>query len=139
LKDYEKQIKDEAMKLGEDTTLLEYLRIYIFKYLSINTDNTKYLLNTYLNLKRGEGIYLGRSLLENIFENVNRDDVLEIKKTFQRADSPEKRIILRIMHYKLNKDEFNVFIKNISLTEPDPWIGIIFDEKIKEKTKENLK
>ena len=58
LKDYEKQIKDEAMKLGEDTTLLEYLRIYIFKYLSINTDNTKYLLNTYLNLKRGEGIYL---------------------------------------------------------------------------------
>lgn len=139
LKDYEKQIKDEVMKLGEDTTLLEYLRIYIFKYLSSNTDNTKYLLNTYLNLKRGEGIYLGRSLLENIFENVNRDDVLEIKKTFQRADSSEKRIILRIMHYKLNKDEFNVFIKNISLTEPDPWIEIIFDEKIKEKTKENLK
>ena len=71
---------------------------------------------------------------QNILHNV-----LEIKKTFQRADSPEKRIILRIMHYKLNKDEFNVFIKNISLTEPDPWIEIIFDEKIKEKTKEYLK
>lgn len=131
LTDYEKIIQDEIMKLGNDPTLLEYLKIFIFKYLSNNTSNTKYLLNIYLNLKRGEGIYLGRFLLENIFEHLNRDDVLEIKRTFQRADPAEKRIILRIMHYKLNKNEFNVFIKNISLTEPDPWIEIIFREKIK--------
>lgn len=133
LQKYEEKIKSEIKSIGNDESLLEYLRVYIFKYLSAIEDNNKYLLNTYLNLKRGEGIYLGRALLECIFKNIDRNDVLEIKKCFQRADPFEKRIILRIMHYKLNKDEFNVFFKNISLTEDDPWLDIIYTEKIKQE------
>lgn len=124
-------INNNVIELGKDSSLLEYLRIFIFRFLANKEDNKKFILETYLNLKRGEGIYLGRALLEDLSLYLNRDDVLEIKKGFQRADPPEKRIILRLMHYKLNKDEFNVFIKNISLTENDSWIQLIYNEKIR--------
>ena len=124
-------INNNIINLVQDSSLLEYLRVYIFRFLAKNEVNKKFLLETYLNLRRGEGIYLGRALLEDLSQYLDRDDVLEIKKGFQRADASEKRIILRLMHYKLNKDEFNVFVKNISLTENDPWIQVIFNETIR--------
>lgn len=122
------KIEGEIKDLSEDSSLLEYLRIYIFRFLADNTKCTKHLLNVFLNLKRGEGIYLGRSILENIGSNLNRNDVLEIKKGYQRADATEKRIILKIMKQKLNPKEFKAFYKNISLIETDPWLSIIESE-----------
>ena len=124
-------INNNIINLVQDSSLLEYLRVYIFRFLAKNEVNKKFLLETYLNLRRGEGIYLGRALLEDLSQYLDRDDVLEIKKGFQRADASEKRIILRLMHHKLNKDEFNVFVKNISLTENDPWIQVIYNETIR--------
>ena len=124
-------INNNIINLVQDSSLLEYLRVYIFRFLAKNEINKKFLLETYLNLRRGEGIYLGRALLEDLSQYLDRDDVLEIKKGFQRADASEKRIILRLMHHKLNKDEFNVFVKNISLTENDPWIQVIYNETIR--------
>lgn len=124
------KIEGEIIDLSEDSSLLEYLRIYIFRFLAGNTNCTKHLLNVFLNLKRGEGIYLGRSILENIGSNLDRNNVLEIKKGYQRADATEKRIILKIMKQKLNPKEFKAFYKNISLIETDPWLSIIASDSM---------
>lgn len=122
------EIEEVVKELSNDSSLLEYLRIYILRFLAGNIQCTKHLLNIFLNLKRGEGIYLGRSILENIGLNLNRNDVLEIKKGYQRADATEKRIILKIMKQKLNPKEFKAFYKNISLVETDPWLPIIVSD-----------
>ena len=85
----------------------------------------KVVINSYYQLKRSEGVYLGRAILECIENYVIRDDLLEIKKDFVRADSAEKRQILKLLKLKLNENEFNAFYKNISLNDNDPWYDLI--------------
>lgn len=119
------KFRNTIFETGKDSSLLEYLRIYIFRFLSNSDSYTKEILNVYLNLKRSEGVYLGRSILESIGSSLSRDDLLEIKNGFIRADKSEKRIILLLLRKKLTKDEFNIFLKNISLTEDEPWFDLI--------------
>ena len=119
------EFRNTIFETGKDSSLLEYLRIYIFRFLSNSDSYTKEILNVYLNLKRSEGVYLGRSILESIGSSLSRDDLLEIKNGFIRADKSEKRIILLLLRKKLTKDEFNIFLKNISLTEDEPWFDLI--------------
>jgi len=85
-------------------------------------------------LKRSEGVYLGRAILECIESSVNKDDLLEIKKDLIRADPAEKRQILKLLKMKLNENEFNVFYKNMSLNDNDPWYDFIAKMKIDRPT-----
>jgi len=87
--------------------------------------NKKPIMDCYSNLRRSEGVYLGRAILESIQSLVSREDVLKIKSDFTRADRAEKRQIIKIMRTHLNPSEFNAFYKNISLNEEDIWYSLI--------------
>lgn len=113
-------------ELIQNSSVLEYLRIYIVRFL-VNEEflNKKLIMECYSNLKRSEGVYLGRAILESIQRLVSREDVLQIKSDFTRADRAEKRQILKILRIHLNSSEFNAFYKNISLNESDVWYPFI--------------
>lgn len=126
LKVYKNLIIETIIELANDSSILEYLRIYVIRFLSNEIFlSKKVVINSYYQLKRSEGVYLGRAVLECIENYVIRDDLLEIKKDFVRADSAEKRQILKLLKLKLNENEFNAFYKNISLNDNDPWYDLI--------------
>ncbi len=126
LKVYKNLIIETIIELANDSSILEYLRIYVIRFLSNEIFlSKKVVINSYYQLKRSEGVYLGRAILECIENYVIRDDLLEIKKDFVRADSAEKRQILKLLKLKLNENEFNAFYKNISLNDNDPWYDLI--------------
>jgi hypothetical protein len=126
LKVYKNLIIETIIELANDSSILEYLRIYVIRFLSNEIFlSKKVVINSYYQLKRSEGVYLGRAVLECIETYVIRDDLLEIKKDFVRADSAEKRQILKLLKLKLNENEFNAFYKNISLNDNDPWYDLI--------------
>ena len=126
LKVYKNLIIETIIELANDSSILEYLRIYVIRFLSNEIFlSKKVVINSNYQLKRSEGVYLGRAVLECIENYVIRDDLLEIKKDFVRADSAEKRQILKLLKLKLNENEFNAFYKNISLNDNDPWYDLI--------------
>lgn len=112
--------------LIKNPSILEYLRIYIIRFLAHDEFlNKSLIMECYSNLKRSEGVYLGRAILESIENIVSREDVLQIKRDFTRADRAERRQILKILRLHLNASEFNTFYKNISLNESDVWYPMI--------------
>lgn len=135
LKSCKEIIIETVIDLANDSSILEYLRIYVIRFLSSEAFlSKKVVVNSYYQLKRSEGVYLGRAVLECIENYVNRDDLLEIKKDFIRADPAEKRQILKLLKLKLNENEFNVFYKNISLNDTDLWYEFIAKMKIDHRT-----
>lgn len=135
LKSSKEIIIETIIDLVNDSSILEYLRIYVIRFLSSEVFlSKKVVVNSYYQLKRSEGVYLGRAVLECIENYVNRDDLLEIKKDFIRADPAEKRQILKLLKLKLNENEFNVFYKNISLNDNDPWYDFIAKMKMGHRT-----
>lgn len=135
LKNSKEIIIETIIDLVNDSSILEYLRIYVIRFLSSEVFlSKKVVVNSYYQLKRSEGVYLGRAVLECIENYVNRDDLLEIKKDFIRADPAEKRQILKLLKLKLNENEFNVFYKNISLNDNDPWYDFIAKMKMGHRT-----
>jgi len=131
LKDHKDLIIKTVIELANDSNILEYLRIYVIRFLSNEVFlSKKVVINSYYQLKRSEGVYLGRAILECIENYVIRDDLLEIKKDFVRADSAEKRQILKLLKLKLNESEFNAFYKNISLNDNDLWYDFIAKMKM---------
>lgn len=135
LKNYKDLIIETVIELANDSNILEYLRIYVIRFLSNEVFlSKKVVINSYYQLKRSEGVYLGRAVLECIENYVTRDDLLEIKKDFVRADSAEKRQILKLLKLKLNENEFNAFYKNISLNDNDPWYDFIAKMKMDHRT-----
>jgi len=130
LSDYKETIVQNIQELIQNPNVLEYLRIYIVRFLVHEEfQNKKLIMECYSNLKRSEGVYLGRAILESIQKLVSREDVLQIKSDFIRADRAEKRQILKILRVHLNEGEFNAFYKNISLNEDDVWYPFIQKEK----------
>jgi hypothetical protein len=135
LKDYKGVIIETVIELANDSSVLEYLRIYVIRFLSNEVFlSKKVVINSYYQLKRSEGAYLGRAVLECIENYVIRDELLEIKKDFIRADPAEKRQILKLLKLKLNENEFNAFYKNISLNDNDPWYDFIAKMKMDHRT-----
>lgn len=127
---FKERIVQNVEELIQNPSILEYLRIYIVRFL-VNEEflNKKLVMTCYSNLKRSEGFYLGRAILESIENIVSREDVLQIKGDFTRADRAEKRQILKILRIHLNASEFGAFSKNISLNENDVWFSFIQKEK----------
>lgn len=130
LGDHKDIIIKNVEELIQSQTILEYLRIYAVRFF-VHEDfmNKKLVMDCYSNLRRSEGVYLGRAILESIQGLVSREDVLLIKSDFTRADRAEKRQILKIMRTHLNTSEFNAFYKNISLNEDDVWHSLIYKAK----------
>ena len=132
LKDHVDILIPTIVELANDSNILEYLRIYILRFLSVSTFlSKKTVIDSYHRLKRGEGAYLGRAILECLNDIVDRDDLLEIKNDFIRADPAEKRQILKLLKQTFNNNEFSAFYKNISLNDDDVWYIYIAYKKEK--------
>lgn len=126
LGDHKGLIIKNVEELIKSSTILEYLRIYAVRFFAHDDFlNKKLVMDCYSNLRRSEGVYLGRAILESIQSLVSREDVLQIKSDFTRADRAEKRQIIKIMRTHLSPNEFNAFYKNISLNEDDIWYSLI--------------
>lgn len=108
----------------------EYILVYIVKFLGQGKFQDKnILLKLFRSLKRNQGNYIGRSILEQLESCVSRGDTLELKDYYVRADKWEKRQIARIVYNHLTLDERRPFFKNINAIDDDIFIKEIMKEK----------
>lgn len=131
---------DFATKLNKKKYLPEYIAIALIRILGTDgfQDGTT-LFNYFRALRRNAGAYIGRALLDALESVVSRGQVLEIRRYFARADSWEKRQIVRIVDKYLHEDEKRPWLKNIKIQELEDLFLIesITPSKIKPFRKKN--
>lgn len=129
-------------QLGEITATLsywmdrsntpEFISIYVARLLgSPSISEKEKLMNVFRNLKRNDGSYIGRVILEQLFPHIGRSEVVEIRDYFTRADPFERRIIARMVDAHLTQGEKRPFFKNALLQYNDPFMATIYDLKSK--------
>lgn len=113
------QIKNRFSKrLRSGRYIPEYVKISIVQLLGYDDFEDKDTLFTmFRELKRNAGAYIGRSLLDALEPFVTRNEVLEIRSYFSRADAWEKRQIVRIVDMHLSDEEKRPWLKNIRTQE----------------------
>ena len=116
-------ILNEFFEWLNDTNMQEYLLISIVKLFDArNTEEKKKLFNFFKNLKRNSGIYIGRTILEQIGTNLSRGELLELKDYYLRADCWEKRQIVNMILNGLSYPENRPFIKDLKINCNDYFI-----------------
>jgi hypothetical protein len=112
-------IRDKfANRLKSRRHLPEYITLEIVRLLGTSGyEDKKPLLDFFRELRRNQGAYIGRVLLDALEEQVTRGEVLEIRRYFERADSWEKRQIVRIVNKHLSEDEKRPWMKNVLMQE----------------------
>lgn len=104
----------------------EYIQVYLVRIYSNSIfENNGILLNTFRNLKRNSGDYIGRALLESLDGKLSRGELLEIRDYYYRADKWEERQILKMISHGLSKGEKRAFFKDIKIHEDDYFINKI--------------
>lgn len=104
----------------------EYIQVYLVRiYSNPLFENKEILLNSFRNLKRNSGDYIGRVLLESLDGKLSRGEVLEIRDYYYRADKWEERQILKMINSSLSKGEKRAFFKDIKIHEDDYFINKI--------------
>lgn len=112
-----------------DNNTPEYILISIVKMFdSKNIKERKKLFNFFKNLKRNSGIYIARTVLEQVDGNLSRGEILELKDYFLRADCWEKRQIVKIVLNGLSFQENRPFIKDLKINCNDYFIIEMVDE-----------
>lgn len=115
----------------EDSNASEFILVYIVRFLGTGKfKNKEFLFNYFRALRRNEGSYIGRAVLEQLEQLVGRGEVLEIRDYYFRADMWEKRQIAKIVNLHITEGEKRPFFKNILSVEDD-----IFLNNIKSKNK----
>jgi hypothetical protein len=114
-----KQIKDKfAKRLRGSEYIPEYVKIAIVQLLGYEDFQDKdTLFIIFRELKRNAGAYIGRSLLDALEPFVTRNEVIEIRSYFSRADAWEKRQIVKIIDIHLSDEEKRPWLKNIRTQE----------------------
>lgn len=108
----------------------EYIQVYLVRlYATSGLENKEILLNTFRNLKRNSGDYIGRALLESLDGKLTRGELLEIRDYYYRADKWEERQILKMLNKSLSFGEKRAFFKDIIIHEDDYFIGKILKNK----------
>lgn len=130
-------IKDSFSKrLRESEYIPEYVTIAIVQLLGCDDYQDKSCLFEYFReLRRNAGAYIGRSLLDSLEQLVSRNEVLEIREYFTRADSWEKRQIVRIVDKHLSEEEKRPWLKNIRTQESRDLFLIEYIKPTKNKTR----
>ena len=104
----------------------EYIQVYLVRIYSTHLlENKEILLNSFRNLKRNSGDYIGRALLESLDGKLSRGELLEIRDYYYRADKWEERQILKMISNSLSKGEKRAFFKDIKIHEDDYFINKI--------------
>ncbi len=114
----------------------EYIAIAIVKLLgSEDFVNKEALLIFFRNLKRNSGAYIGRATLDALQNVVNREDVIEIRPYFQRADMWEKRAIIKMVDEHLEDEEKRPWLRNIKIhaTNDHFSVGLFSVKECKKK------
>ena len=136
-----KSIQDRVSnKLTNSEYLPEYLTIAIVQLLGCEDyQDKKTLIDLFRELKRNAGAYIGRVLLDSIENLASRSDVLEIRKYFSRADSWEKRQIVKIVDKHLSEEEKRPFLKNVLTQEARDMFLVEYIRPSKKKTTKKKK
>lgn len=122
-----KSVLGDWMKQEE---LLEYTHVYLTRLFSSGRfTNTDLILSSFKNLKRNSGVYVGRAYLDGLKETLFRNDVIELKKYYERADIWEKRQILRLVNINLETGEKRAFFKDVINNTNDVLVKHICSDK----------
>ena len=114
----------------------EYLNLAYVRFFGHKSFADKdILLELFRELKRNSGAYLGRAILDSLYALSNREDVLEIRKSYTRADYWEKRQIIIMVKKAFDEEESRPWLKNIKQLE----INDLFIKEIIEPSKKGNK
>ncbi|ABK17782.1 RNA-directed DNA polymerase [Syntrophobacter fumaroxidans] len=130
-----------SSKLTKEKYLPEYLAIAYIRILGADGfQDGDALFDHFRALRRNAGAYIGRALLDALENVVSRGQVLEIRRYFVRADSWEKRQIVRIIDRHLHEDEKRPWLKNIKVQEAsDHFLVESINSTIKHRKKKRKK
>lgn len=103
-------------KLVTPESTPEYLLIAIVRLLGSKGYASKApLLELFRNLKRNAGPFIGRCVIDALCGLATRNDVLEIRQYFNRADTWERRAIIRLVNQHLSDGEKRPWLKNVKI------------------------
>ncbi len=122
-----------ASRLGAAERTPEYILIAIVRLLGTTEYASKTaLLDLFRSLKRNAGAYIGRSIIDAIQPLAVRNDVLEVRQYFNRADAWEKRAIIRLVDKVLPEEEKRPWLRSVKIHSADDHFAIeCFDPKKK--------
>ncbi|MGI6664511.1 MAG: RNA-directed DNA polymerase [Christensenellaceae bacterium] len=144
----EKQKREVRDFFRRELTKKEYIPEYlVLAYVRLlgteDFADKEVLFKCFRNLKRNSGVYEGRAILDSICKLINglndRERVIEIRKSFQRADLWEKRQITNIVKRVLNSEEFRPWAKTIKQLNPGDMFLLEIIEPSKDKRKRRKK
>ena len=127
-----------SRKLKDASQVSEYILISISRLLgSSGFESKEDLLALFRSLRRNAGAYVGRSVIDALLGICSRNEVLEIREYFDRADLWEKRAIIRLVDWHLPEAEKRPWLKNIKLHMADDHFAVESFEpsKLKKKKK----
>ena len=131
--DYNKILDKLYLWLKVDDTP-EYILISIVKMFDAkNEDEKNRLFDYFKNLKRNSGVYLARTILEQIGNNLTRGELLELKDYFLRADNWEKRQMVNMFLNGLSYQENRPFLKDLKINCDDYFIETMAKKYEKKK------
>lgn len=115
------QLLNMWLELGEAS---EFILIYIVRFFGSGLfTNKDYLFSYFRSLRRNEGSYIGRAVLEQLEPLVSRGEVIEIRDYYSRADVWEKRQIAKMVDIHMTEGEKRPFFKNILSLEEDVFLN----------------
>lgn len=101
----------------------EFVSIYAIRFFGHQPFlNKPILMECFRKLKRNDGSYIGRALLEQLEKIVERGEVIEIRDYFTRADQSERRQISKMVDISLTKGEKRPFFKNALTQSQDIFL-----------------
>ncbi len=101
----------------------EFVSIYAIRFFGHKPFlNKGILMECFRKLKRNDGSYIGRALLEQLEKIVERGEVIEIRDYFTRADQSERRQISKMVDLSLTKGEKRPFFKNALTQSQDIFL-----------------
>lgn len=120
-------------KAGIAARTPEYILIAVVRLLGSDGYARKdALIDIFRNLKRNAGSYIGRCIIDAIQNLATRNDVLEIRQYFNRADAWERRAIIRLVDRVLPEEETRPWLKNVKIHAVEDHFAIeSFDPKKK--------
>ena len=101
----------------------EFILVYLVRFFGNQNFRDKEVLMTFFrNLRRNEGHYIGRVVLEELEDIVTRGEVLEIRDYYVRADQWEKRQIAKLVSKHFSDGEQRPFFKNVLSNDSDIFL-----------------
>lgn len=137
-RDVPTEIRDKLVsyfieKTGVAERTPEYILIAVVRLIGAEGYACKdALLDLFRNLKRNAGSYIGRCIIDSLQKFATRNDVLEVRQYFNRADAWERRAIIRLVESVLPEEETRPWLKNVKIHAAEDHFAIeLFDSKKK--------